>query len=148
MLSKDSPGVAYNLFKDQYESKSLVVDLSTIIRSFGPRYKDRTDVTFEDFISVIIDHILQMTTNMWVKRLDLIADLYEPMSIKGPTRKDRGSETAPRTVFESTSFLPRDMNTFLNNSENKTELNEMIAKQIVHPLKCQGINVIVSIFKR
>ena len=92
MLSKDSPGVAYNLFKDGYESKSLVVDLSTIIRSFGPRYKDRTDVTFEDFTSVIIDHILQMNTNM--------EDLYENMSIKGL------SETAPRTVFESTSFLP------------------------------------------
>ena len=60
MLSKDSPGVAFNLFEDQYESKSLVVDLSTVIRSFGPRYKDRTDVTFEDFISVIIDHILQI----------------------------------------------------------------------------------------
>ena len=67
MLSKDSPGVAYNLFEDQYESKSLVVDLSTIIRSFGPRYKDRTDVTFEEFISVIIDHILQMTTNIGFK---------------------------------------------------------------------------------
>ena len=39
-----------------------------------------------------------MSTNIGVKQLDLVADLYEPMSIKGPTRKDRGSETAPRTV--------------------------------------------------
>jgi hypothetical protein len=78
------------------------------------------------------------------KRIDIVADFYDPNSIKGPTRKDRGSISSPKVMFEETSKIPEDMEIFLKNSENKTNLNLMIAKSVTNPLHSESRDVVIT----
>ena len=65
------------------------------------------------------------------------------MSIKGPTKKGRGSTVSPKVIFDETSQIPSDKEHFLKNSENKIYLNLMIliAKYAVDPLRCDDYKV-------
>ena len=65
------------------------------------------------------------------ERIDIVADTYDPLSIKGPTRKNRGIK--PRFTFDGDSELPDDFLSFLKNDENKTDLNMLIAKHTMQP---------------
>ena len=57
--------------------------------------------------------------------------MYDPFSIKGPTRKDSG--IGPRLVFDGDAKLPTDFSLFFKNDENKGDLNMLIAKHITNP---------------
>ena len=117
---------------DNFNATGLVVDLSTVTRSLATAFNKR-DVTFEKFIDTILDNILSMANISGAKRIDIVADFYGQMSVKGLTRKDRGSSMSPLIPFEAKSKIPNDMADFLKNSKNKKNLNRMIAKQAVDP---------------
>ena len=100
--------------------------------------------TFEEFVSAVLDHIWSMANAICAKRIDIVADFYDPASIKGPTRKDRGSLLSQKIAFEPSSQIPEDMELFLKNSESKRNLNEMIANYVVHPLRSENYNVVAT----
>ena len=77
-------------------------------------------------------------------RIDLVADFYDPMSIKGPTHMDRGSGTSNKLTFEASSNLPDDISGFMGNAGEKTSLNLMILKYAVDPLRHRDHNVVIS----
>ena len=58
--------------------------------------------------------------------MDLVADLYWPDSIKGPTRKKRG--TASGVHFSGEDILPKrtKLDQYLTNDEFKADLNGLI----------------------
>ena len=60
------------------------------------------------------------------KRLDLFVDMYRINSIKGPTRKKRGTYSGIR--FDAGDILPRKskLDKFLNNDDFKVDINRLI----------------------
>ena len=132
-----------NVCSEKISTEGLVVDLSTVTRSLGSVFQKRM-ATFEEFVSAVLDHIWSMANAICAKRIDIVADFYDPASIKGPTRKDRGSLLSQKIAFEPSSQIPEDMELFLKNSENKRNLNEMIANYVVHPLRSENYNVVAT----
>lgn len=64
------------------------------------------------------------------KRVDIVADTYQDISIKSTERSKRGS--ARKIIVRSEkSKIPRDFNAFLKNGENKARMIELIVKVIV-----------------
>ena len=49
-----------------------------------------------------------------------------------------------KVAFAVTSEVPSDMNEFLQSSDNKRELNVMLAKYAVNPLRCISKQVFVT----
>ena len=60
--------------------------------------------------------------------MDILADFYHPLSIKTPTRQQRGTKGA-RCPINEFECVPADL---LANSDNKEELNKFIAYQILN----------------
>ena len=118
---------------DELQACGLVVDLSVVTRAIGAKYSKRA-ACFEDLVRSVLTHIIvSMGCQVGAQRIDIVADTYDPLSIKGPTRKERGSETAPRFHFDSSSRLPdHDMESFLRNDADKTDLNLLIANCAIH----------------
>ena len=67
-----------------------------------------------------------------------------------PTRLETGAISFPKitlsNIIEATTPMPKDIEGFLKNSENKVNLNLMIAKHAVHPLR-SGNNKAVITYK-
>ena len=47
-------------------------------------------------------------------------------------------------ITEATTPIPEDIEGFLKNSENKVNLNLMIAKHAVHPLRSGNIKMVIT----
>ena len=110
--------------------RGLVVDLSVVIDAKGA-FANRKDSCFDDFAKRLIRGIAKLGKAGNADRIDIVADLYDPLSIKGPTRKDRG--IGPRLVFDDDAKLPTDFSLFFKNDKNKGDLNMLIAKHITNP---------------
>ena len=89
--------------------RGLVVDLSVVIVAKGA-FANRKDSCFDDFANRVLRGIADNTD-----RIDIVADLYDPFSIKGPTRKDSG--IGPRLVFDGDAKLLTDFSLFFKNDE-------------------------------
>ena len=63
-------------------------------------------------------------------RLDIVADIYRKASIKSSERRKRGS-SAKTLIGSIKSKVPRDMNKFMVNDENKTLLIKLIFNFII-----------------
>ena len=63
-------------------------------------------------------------------RLDIVADTYRKASIKSSERRKRGS-SAKILIGSIKSKVPRDMNKFMVNDENKTSLIKLIFNFII-----------------
>ena len=66
--------------------------------AIGASFETR-DVTFQDFAKSVLQHISSHGNQIGAERIDIVADTYSPLGVKGPTIKNRGSETAPRLLF-------------------------------------------------
>ena len=63
------------------------------------------------------------------KRVDIVVDTYQDISIKSTERSKRGS--ARKIIIRSEkSKIPRNFNEFLKNGENKARMIELIVKVI------------------
>ena len=80
---------------------------------------------FKSFAVTILSNINNYASVS--KRIDIVADLYYNLSIKGATRINRGS--GARFPFDGDSSLPTDFNFFLKNTENKSDLNLLLATE-------------------
>lgn len=73
-------------------------------------------------------HIIQECEKYSVKRIDIVWDVYKDGSIKDNTRELRGPGTRRQAMQSAT--LPKIWSNFLNNSENKSNLFELLARDI------------------
>ena len=111
---------------DAIANEGIVIDLSAIIRSLAPLTEGLCN-NFSEFAGLVLNHIEGLGKNS--ARIDIVADLYYKDSIKGPTRRDRGS-SGPRFLFSGNSSLPSDfVNDFLRNGDNKTDFNLFVATE-------------------
>ena len=108
----------------------LVVDLSIVTRAIAAIFKEEKS-TFDDFCIAVLRNIKHQAELFHVIRIDIVADMYDPLSIKTPTRETRG--TAGADSFTGLTSIPSDMNEFMKNSENKTLLNALIATHALQP---------------
>lgn len=107
-----------------------VVDLSVLIQAIASKFFAQ-DSTFREFIDCVCKQVLSLGVKYSAKRIDAVADFYSPLSIKQPTRINRGCQSAPRLIFTINSTLPTDLQGFLKNADNKTGLNELIVEQLL-----------------
>ena len=98
-----------------------IVDMVSQIRICSTNVPD----TFEEFILKFLQSIAK-----GYHRVDLVADTYRDTSIKNQEREKRGISTQILigSVF---SKLPCDINRFLKNNENKTNLINLIFKYVI-----------------
>ena len=96
--------------------RGLVVGLSVVIVAKGA-FANRKDSCLHDFSKRVLRGIAKLGKAGNADRIDIVADLYDPLSIKGATRKDRG--ISPRPVFDGDSELPTDFSLFLKMTKIK-----------------------------
>ena len=108
----------------------LVIDLSMIIRSEAVAV---TSMTFKDFAEHIIKKLQTMSVKDDVQRLDIVLEIYDAFSVKSVTREERGL-AIKRVLFEYNDPLPDDFNSFLNNNDNKTDLNKLISQLAIRAI--------------
>ena len=122
----------------------LVVDLSVIIRAVGASI-DTHKATSRDFVGRVMENISLLGKKLNVQRIDIVADTYDPLSIKGPTRKRRCSDNAHHVLFCIDPALPQDFDQFLKNNENKADLNHLIADHSIQPkLSGRSLKIVVT----
>ena len=63
-------------------------------------------------------------------RYDIVADMYQELSIKSAEKRKRGI-SAKKLIGSIKSRLPRDMNKFMLNNDNKTSLIKLVFKFII-----------------
>ena len=68
-----------------------------------------------------------------VQRLDIVLETYDAFSVKSVTREERGVAVGSRVLFEYNDPLPDDFNSFLQNDDNKTDLNKIISQIAIKP---------------
>ena len=83
-----------------------IVDISVEIRAKAAILDTPTDITFKDFVSLVLNSIASTANTLGVQQLNIVADLYYFLSIKNSTREGRGM--GPRTLFLSNDKLPDD----------------------------------------
>ena len=64
-----------------------------------------------------------------VRRIDIVFDIYKPLSIKAATREKRGS--GKRIKVTGSTLIPKDWKTFLHVNENKEQLFMMLSEEII-----------------
>ena len=95
------------------------------------------------------DSVLRCLNEEYIQRVDVVFDRYFLLSLKGDTRKGKGSSLRV-SVRENTPMV-QDWAKFLKDSSNKAELFHLIAEKITRNrtdhkmvLATQGENVIFS----
>ena len=118
------------------QAECLIVDLSVIIRSEAAVI-NTSKYTFVQFAKHILRRLEGMATRLQAARLDIVADTYQDYSIKDTTRLARG--VGGLLKFDECDIMPEEkkMKEFLQNSSNKTRLNELIQKYAASPLSWQ-----------
>ncbi|KAE8745985.1 hypothetical protein FOCC_FOCC007347 [Frankliniella occidentalis] len=101
---------------------NLVAIDSGVVMSSEPR----TSKTYAEYwAKELLPHILRDIQKFAARRIDLVFDTYNALSIKEGTRAGRG--TGVRRRVQGTTALPRNWQDFLRNPENKTELFRFLA---------------------
>ena len=80
-----------------------------------------------DIAVLLYFHIMSICSNF--SRIDLIFDRYFERSVKEDMRISRGKGS--RFFFNEDSLIPKTMDDFLMNSNNKNNLNEFLAKKFI-----------------
>ena len=75
---------------------------------------------------MVLNSVASNAKLLGVQQIDLVADMYYYHSVKNCTRDARG--IGHRVLFSDSDKLPYDFSTFLTNSDNKTDLNLLIAQ--------------------
>ena len=104
-----------------------IVDLSVQIRAKAS-VRDSLDkeMTYSQFCLSILNGACNFAKSVGAKRLDLVADMYRIDSIKGPTRKKRGTCSGIR--FDAGDILPRKskLDQYRKNDDFKVDINRLI----------------------
>jgi len=101
----------------------LVIDGAAIVNMLQPK----SIGSFADYANrIFIPYINSQLTH--VKRIDIVWDRYESVSLKGLTRAKRGCGIR-RQVTESAP-VPRNWHDFLRNDDNKTALFTFLAQKL------------------
>ena len=66
-------------------------------------------IDFNDFADAVLDHVIGLSKNSTM--IDVVADMYYRHSIKGPTRKSRGT-SGVRFILDGDAELPSHLMTF------------------------------------
>ena len=112
--------------REVINAEGLVVDLSAVIRSNAPFVSTCPDMTYSMFAKKLLTQIEQLAISSGVSRLDIVQDMYFTKSIKNAMRSTRG--TGIRVLFEGNDRLTNDFKSFIENSENKADLNNLISE--------------------
>ena len=128
---------------DKTETEAQMANHVTVLDgSFVVQYLRPIDCkTFGEYASkVFIPHVQKSLTQS--KRLDIVWDIYRELTIKAQTREKRG--TGQRRKIESSSVVPKDWQSFLRNSDNKTELYAFLSNSVLSLLELKDKEVIVN----
>lgn len=105
---------------------AIIFDGATVINMLPPR----TSKTFgEYFRNEFQQFTAKVISNMTVKRVDFVWDIYSEDSIKKPIQEQRGIGVR-RQVTEG-NLVPKNWPTFLRNDKNKEELFGLLARGMV-----------------
>ena len=99
---------------------AYVLDMMAQIRSCINNVPE----TFEQFIEIFLSSIPKN-----FRRVDLVADTYRDISIKSEERENRNS-SSKIIIGSIKSKIPKDVEKFLSNNENKTQLIQLIFRYI------------------
>ena len=90
--------------------------------------------TFEEWILRFLQ-----TIQKGYKRIDIVADTYRDFSIKSGERLKRGW-TAKLLIKSVQCKIPRNVNKFFSNNDNKSRLIDLTFDYIkIHTIKCLSI---------
>ena len=103
------------------EQTVFIIDMIAQIRVCATNIPD----TFKEFILKFIQSIPK-----GYQRVDIVADTYRDASIKNQERTKRGTSTKV-LIGSVRSKMPRDINRFMMNNENKTELIKLTFQYIM-----------------
>ena len=112
--------------RDMIDAEGLVVDLSAVIRSNAPFVSTCPDMTYSMFAKKLLTQIEQTAVSYGVSRLDIVQDKYFIKSIKNAMRSTRGRGV--RVRFEEDDRVTKEFKSFIENSDNKTDLNNLISE--------------------
>ena len=114
-----------------------VFDGYFVVQYFKPRDCD----TFGEYASkMFVPHVKKALDDS--KQVDIVWDTYRVKTIKGETREKRGS--GQRRRIEGTTLIPKDWQSFLRNSENKTELYAFLSNSVLSLMEPGNKEVIVN----
>ena len=118
-----------------------IIDGAAMVHRLKPGSKQDIK-TFGDYSeNFILPYLEKIAENC--KRLDIIWDIYKPDSLKNLTRDTRGAGT--RRIVTKEGPIPPKWDNFLNNSENKSELFELLSHQIAKHSFPSGTSVITTL---
>ena len=104
----------------QKAESTLIIDLMAALRSFRP-LPETYEELFWNLLSTFPKHYY---------RVDIVADTYRSVSIKGGEREKRGC--SERIIVKSAkSKMPREFITFLQNGDNKTLLINLMCQYVM-----------------
>ena len=106
------------------DSDALIIDGAAMVNSKPPRESKTFDDYAQDIILPYIDSCLSK-----YHRVDIVFDVYIQDSLKASTRVKRGSGVRRKVV--GTSKTQKAWNSFLRDSDNKTELFTFLSQLIV-----------------
>ena len=105
---------------------ALIIDLSVIVQIMA----QQKCTTFKEFSRKIYRYIMNLATESKVERIDIVADRYFEDSLKGATRRERGSGC--RFMFDDDTKFPDDFySNFSKNSKNKDDFNKYLAQKFL-----------------
>ena len=111
----------------QREVSTLIIDMIAYYRVMSTDLQQ----TFEEWILRFLQ-----TIQKGYKRIDIVADIYKDFSIKSGERLKRGS-TAKLLIKSVQCKIPRNVNKFFSNNDNKSRLIDLTFDYIkTHPMKC------------
>src|SRR6218665_425874 len=117
---------------------ALVIDGAAIVNMLQPKSAG----TFADYANLIfIPYIRSQLAH--VKRIDIVWDRYDTVSLKGLTRAKRGFGMR-RQVTESAP-VPHNWHDFLRNDDNKTALFTFLAQRVSRMPKDLDKHVVVTL---
>ena len=112
-------------YEDQ-EVTTVVLDGAAIVQMIPPTssktFKGYCENEFSTYINIKVQ-------NPNVRRIDIVFDIYKPISIKAATREKRGS--GKRIKVTGSTLIPKDWKTFLHVNENKEQLFMMLSEEII-----------------
>ena len=122
------------------EKSAIIIEMSPLIRAKCSSTASMT--CFCDLAVVLYYEIMRLGADY--NRVDIIFDRYFHDSLKEDIRGSRGSGSI--FAFDGNTDLPTDMvNNFLKNSQNKNNLNEFLAKEIME--MHHGPKLLVATYK-
>ena len=90
----------------------------------------QTSKTFQEFATNVCKHIMSFGVEFKAEKIDIVADRLSENSLKGGTRKDRG--TGSRFVFSDETKFPNNFtDNCSKNNKNKDDLNKYLAQKIL-----------------